>query len=181
MNTHSSFLKEMGITEWMSRDAASPESQPSRSQSQPILTKAMDTTTSTPQVSRPPNAHWLFFGGELKGDAQALFQNILRVLGLSRNEWSWNSPSENIAKISSSDLDIPVVAVAFGGPVAQKITSERDPLPQLRETILALNIGNEHEIPVVATLDLGQLASKSKDKALLWQDLLLAKSVLQNS
>jgi DNA polymerase len=54
-------------------------------------------------------------------------------------------------------------------------------LPQLRETILALNTGNEEDIPVVATFDLNQLVSKPKDKALLWQDLLLAKSVLQNS
>jgi len=54
-------------------------------------------------------------------------------------------------------------------------------LPQLRETILALNTGNDDEIPVVATFDLAQLATKSKEKALLWQDLLLAKSILQNT
>jgi DNA polymerase len=75
---------------------------------------------------------------------------------------------------------MPVVAFAFGGPTAQKITGERDPLPQLRETILALNTGNDDEIPVVASFDLAQLATKSKEKAMLWQDLLLAKSVLQN-
>jgi DNA polymerase len=79
------------------------------------------------------------------------------------------------------DNAIPLVAIALGGPAAQKITGERDPLPQLRETILALNTGNDDEIPVVATFDLAQLATKSKEKALLWQDLLLAKSILQNT
>lgn len=72
-----------------------------------------------------------------------------------------------------------MVAMAFGGPAAQTITGERDPLPQLRETILALHA--EEDIPVVATFDLNQLVGKPIDKALLWQDLLLAKSVLQNS
>ena len=74
-----------------------------------------------------------------------------------------------------------MVVVAFGGPVAQKITGERDPLPQLRETVLALNTGNEEEIPVIASFELHQVLTKPKDKSLLWQDLLLAKSVLQNS
>jgi len=53
-------------------------------------------------------------------------------------------------------------------------------LPQLRETILALNNGSDEEVPVIASFDLAQLLAKPKDKALLWQDLLLAKSMLQN-
>jgi DNA polymerase len=36
------------------------------------------------------------------------------------------------------------------------------------------------DIPVLATFDLPYLLSRPKDKALLWQDLLLAKSVLLN-
>ena len=56
----------------------------------------------------------------------------------------------------------------------------RSPLPLLRETVLALNTGSDGEIPVIASFDLAQLVAKPKDKALLWQDLLLAKSVLQN-
>ena len=109
-----------------------------------------------------------------------LFQNVIRVLGLAGNEWSWKSPNDNLAKLTLPENGMPVVALAFGGPAAQKITGERDPLPQLRETILALNTGNDDEIPVVATFDLAQLVTKSTEKALLWQDLLLAKSVLQN-
>jgi hypothetical protein len=50
----------------------------------------------------------------------------------------------------------------------------------LRETILALNTGNDDERPVIASYELGQALNNPKEKALLWQDLLLAKSVLQN-
>jgi DNA polymerase len=39
---------------------------------------------------------------------------------------------------------------------------------------------SDEEIPVIASFDLAQLIAKPKDKALLWQDLLLAKSVLHN-
>ena len=128
-----------------------------------------------------PKVHWWFFGNLPQGDAKILFQNVIRVLGLSSNEWSWKNPSDNLGQIQLPESGIPVVAFAFGGPTVQKITGERDPLPQLRETILVLNTGNDDEIPVVASFDLAQLATKSTEKAMLWQDLLLAKSVLQNS
>jgi DNA polymerase len=176
MSTHSSFLKEMGITEWTTRDVSNtevPNSQPAAAQNVSAVATAAVSISA-------PKAHWWFFGNQPQGDAQILFQSVIRVLGLSRNEWSWKSPGENLASLMPPESGVPVVAFAFGGPTAQKITGERDSLPQLRETILALNTGNEDEIPVVATFDLAQLATKSKEKALLWQDLLLAKSVLLN-
>lgn len=175
-NTHSTFLKEMGITEWTSRDAAQPL------EALASLTASAVVQTNTPEESstqRVSNGIWWFFGNEPQGDAKVLFQNIIRALGLSKNEWVWKSTSENLSQISSPEL--PVVAFAFGGPVAQKITGERDPLPQLRETILALNTGNDEEIPVIASFELNQILTKPKEKALLWQDLILARSVLQNS
>jgi len=171
-NTHSSFLKEMGITEWVARDGATPEVVSSN----PVATEE----AAVDHAPNAPRAHWWFFGTQPQGDAQLLFQNLIRVLGLASNEWSWKSPSDNLSKIQLPENGMPVVAFAFGGLTAQKITGERDPLPQLRETILALNTGNDDEIPVVASFDLAQLATKSKEKAMLWQDLLLAKSVLQN-
>ena len=170
-NTHSSFLKEMGITEWTSRDGSAELAQAS----QPQVSE-----NASASVEKTPRAHWWFFGNPPQGDTQVLFQNVIRVLGLAGNEWSWKSPNDNLAKLTLPENGMPVVALAFGGPAAQKITGERDPLPQLRETILALNTGNDDEIPVVATFDLAQLVTKSTEKALLWQDLLLAKSVLQN-
>jgi len=161
-NTHSSFLKEMGITQWTSKEDA-----------QEVLAEP------SPQ-NRPPQANWWFFGNPAQGDAQVLFENVIRILGLSPQEWSWKSASENLSQLALPSNGMPVVAIALGGSMAQKITGERDALPQLRETVLALNSGNDEEIPVIATFDLAQILAKPQDKALFWQDLLLAKSVLQN-
>ena len=178
-NNHSAFLKEMGITEWTSRDAISPSSVSPASTT--VVTGATEASAAPQNASSQRTSHgvWWFFGNEPQGDAKTLFQNIIRALGLAKNEWSWKNSSDNLSQLSSPDL--PVVAFAFGGPVAQKITGERDPLPQLRETVLALNAGNDEEIPVIASFELNQVLTKPKEKALLWQDLLLARSVLQNS
>jgi DNA polymerase len=161
-NTRSSFLKEMGITQWTSIDSPQGVS-----------------IESSPQ-NRLPQAHWWFFGNPAQGDAEVLFENVIRVLGLSPQEWSWKSPSENLSQLTPPNNGVPIVAIAFGGSVAQQITGERDALPQLRETILALHSGIVEEIPVIATFDFAQILAKPQDKALFWQDLLLAKSVLQN-
>ena len=174
---HSAFLKEMGITEWTSRDAGQAIPEAVVAVSAPATGSDIETEIASAQSTS--YGAWWFVGNEPQGDAQILFQNIIRALGLAKNEWSWKNSSVNLGQLSSPET--PVVAVAFGGPVAQKITGERDPLPQLRETVLALNTGNEEEIPVIASFELNQVLNKPKDKALLWQDLLLAKSVLQNS
>ena len=177
-NNHSAFLKEMGITEWTSRDAISPPVASAFTSAATNTSEASEASQNTPS-QRQLNGIWWFFGSEPQGDARVLFQNIIRALGLAKNEWSWKSASEGLGQLSSPDL--PVVAFAFGGPVAQKITGERDPLPQLRETVLALNTGGDEDIPVIASFELNQVLTKPKEKALLWQDLLLARSVLQNS
>lgn len=171
-NIHASYLKEMGITQWVSRDSASD--------STAISDQSVQEPTSS-MANATPRSHWWFFGTKPQGETQLLFQNIIKVLGLKSSEWSWNLPGDNLSQLKSPGGGVPVVAVAFGGPAAQKITGERDPLPQLRETILALNTGNDDEIPVIATQDLAQVVAAAKEKAQLWQDLLLAKSVLQNT
>lgn len=163
----------MGITEWSSRDAAHNPAET------PVTASTSAITSEESSAQRISYGVWWFFGNEPQGDAQILFQNIIRALGLAKNEWSWKNASEKLSQLEAPE--VPVVAIAFGGPVAQKITGERDSLPQLRETVLALNTGNEEEIPVIASFELNQVLAKPSDKALLWQDLLLAKSVLQNS
>ncbi|MBU3625778.1 DNA polymerase III subunit psi [Polynucleobacter sp. JS-Safj-400b-B2] len=170
INNHSAFLKEMGITEWTSRDAVQPPTVVS------VTSSNQDSTSGNESTRRPSYGTWWFFGNEPQGDAKILFQNIIRILGLAKDEWSWKGTSENLSQLSSPES--PVVVVAFGGPAAQKITGERDSLPQLRETVLALSTGNEEEIPVIASFELNQALANPKEKALLWQDLLLAKSVL---
>jgi DNA polymerase len=174
-NTQTAFLKEMGITQWSARDSNAS----SLSESPPLASQntAMNGAETVETVSQ---GYWWFFGAQPQGDAQALFQSMIRAMGLGSQEWSWKNASDDLKQLQAPENGLPVVALAFGGAVAQKITGERDALPQLRETILALNNGSDEEIPVIATFDLAQLIAKPKDKALLWQDLLLAKSVLQN-
>ncbi|MBU3639197.1 hypothetical protein [Polynucleobacter sp. AP-RePozz3-80-G7] len=172
-NTDSAFLKEMGITEWTSRDVIQETASVTE---QTNAQASSELAQLTPRVSY---GMWWFFGSEPQGDAQILFQNMIRVLGLAKNEWAWKNPGHSLSQLSAPEM--PVIAIAFGGPTAQKITGERDPLPQLRETVLALNTGNEEEIPVIASFELNQVLAKPNDKALLWQDMLLARSVLQNS
>ncbi|CAM3671354.1 hypothetical protein [Polynucleobacter antarcticus] len=177
MNTNTSFLKEMGITEWTSRDApvASLPEEPHHA-----ATPA-DAPTQLPQPTQPPKSLWWFFGNKPQGDTEVLFQNVIRVLGLSPQEWSWKNPAEKIDPELLPQDGIPIVAVAFGGVVAQKLSGERDALPQLRETVLAFNTEGAEDLPLIATFELSQLVARPKDKALFWQDLLLAKSVLQNT
>ena len=173
-NLHANYLKEMGITEWVRRDSVSSEARTSIPES-----TQQNSVSQSEEFS--PRTQWWFFGSKPQGEAQLLFQNLIRVLGLSSREWSWKFPGEDLSKLRLPEDGTPVVALAFGSSAVQKVTGERDPLPQLRETILALNTGNDDEIPVIATQDLAQIVGKPKEKALLWQDLLLAKSVLQNS
>ncbi|WP_353202149.1 hypothetical protein [Polynucleobacter sp.] len=173
-NTNASFLKEMGITAWHSRDSSSHleiSETPVEQISKPI---------DLPAVDIPARYQWCFFGDQVQGDAQLLFQNITRLLELAPHEWLWVNPSDKSDLLSKINPNLPTVAIAFGGPAAQKITGERDSLPQLRETVLSLNGEGLEDIPVLATFDLPHLLSRPKDKALLWQDLLLAKSVLLN-
>ena len=173
-NIHSSFLKEMGISQWSTRD---DELSSAKSPSHASVDSATNSVEAAEKVSQ---GNWWFFGVQPQGDAQALFQNMIRALGLGPQEWSLKNANDDLNQLQVPQNGLPVVALAFGGAVAQKITGERDSLPQLRETILALNNGSDEEIPVIASFDLAQLIAKPKEKALLWQDLLLAKSVLQN-
>ena len=172
---HSSFLKEMGITEWTSRDhvVASVESIGSAPEAV-IKPEVLNPASSSPRF------HWWFFGDQPQGDTQFLFQNIVRLLGLTAVEWTWLGPLDKAKALQESDNSIPIVAMAFGSAAVQKITGERDSVPQLRETVLAMSGDANEEIPVLATYELSHFLSKPKDKALLWQDLLLAKSVLLN-
>ena len=173
-STNAIFLKEMGITEWASRDTVAA----ARS------TEVTASNTQEVQANAAPEkafyGTWWFFGNKPQGDAEVLFQNAIRVLGLSPSEWSWINPSDNLNALEIPENGLPTIAFAFGGPAAQKLSGERDPLPELRETVLALKCDLAEEIPLIASFDLAQLLSRPKDKSLLWQDLLLAKSVLQS-
>lgn len=197
-DARSAFLKEMGITEWSSRQdnevlIRAQEDAPAVT----TVTRATSATTATAAVvsqqapvsqvlesisveTKVPAGMWWFFGNTPQGDGQILFHNVIRALGLSANEWSWKSPVDDLKGASEALNGLPILSFVFGGPNAQKLTGERDPLPQLRETVLGFAEEGLEEIPVVATFDLNHLISRPQDKFLLWRDLILARSVLQN-
>lgn len=183
MSTNSAFLKEMGITEWALRDAAPEQVQVmvaaevTTQQTEPIPTAASVVSQARERIS---SGIWWFFGSKPQGDAEVLFQSIIRVLGLTPQEWSWKNPADKFNPDMLPQDGTPIVALAFGGPAAQKLSGERDALPELRETVLAINADGAEDLPLIATFELNQLIARPKDKALFWQDLLLAKSVLQN-
>ncbi|MBT8528215.1 hypothetical protein G6678_04550 [Polynucleobacter paneuropaeus] len=163
-NSNSAILKEMGISEWVSKDAM-----PLASTEAPLDSSAQSK----------PRGTWWFFGSKPKGEAEVLFQNLIRVLGLRTDEWLWQEPV-NKSKLAKPDNPLPIVSIAFGGQAVQAMTGERDTLDELRETILELSIEGLEEIPLIPSFTLEHYISKPQDKRLLWQDLLLAKSVLQS-
>ena len=179
MSTNSTFLKEMGITEWTSRDTVLESAQAHSVSGEVNLTNLTQAVIEPKE--RVTSGTWWFFGNQPQGDAEVLFQNIIRILGLTPQEWSWKNPAETLNPEQLPQDGSPIVAIAFGGSAAQKLSGERDGLPELRETVLAINSDGAEDLPLIATFELNQIISSPKNKALFWQDLLLAKSVLQNS
>ncbi|MDO9014748.1 MAG: DNA polymerase III subunit psi [Polynucleobacter sp.] len=173
----SSFLKEMGITEWVDRSGLSAS----------LSTSAVpqSNTQASPELTANPSAHaaeisgrWIFIGTKPQGDAFTLFQNIVRALGLPNDAWAWQDQKASIDALIESST-VPLVAIAFGAASAQRLTGENVPLTELRGAIHSLMHG-ETEVPLIATLELAQVLAKPQEKALLWEDLLLARSVLQS-
>ena len=183
MSTNSAFLKEMGITEWTSRDTV-PQTAQIVAATEEVVYQAVEANSATLVTTQPQerttSGIWWFFGNRPQGDAEVLFQNMIRVLGLTPLEWSWKNPADKINPEQLPQDGSPIVAVAFGGAAAQSLSGERDGLQQLRETVLAVNADGAEDLPLIATFELNQLIARPKDKSLFWQDLLLAKSVLQN-
>ena len=166
------YLKEMGISQWSLRETGpsfTPQAPTGVSESQVPNTQ----TPAQAKTNLTPKVYWLFYGKAPSGDTELLFQNIIRALGLVQGEWEWREPSNTKAP----DTPLPCIAFAFGADAAQLLSGEREPLENLRDVVLELS---GQDIPLVASFDLGHLLQKPNDKALAWQDLLLARSVLQS-
>lgn len=172
MNTNyrSLYLKEMGISEWTLRGDASEPSTTQAPASTPTPTASENAST---QINIEPKVYWLFYGTRPSGEAEQLFQNMIRALSLLPSEWEWREPTDT----SPPKNNLPCVAFAFGASAVQTLSGEKEPLENLRDVVLEVI---EQEIPLVASFDLAHLLSKPKDKVLAWQDLLLARSVLQS-
>jgi len=173
----SSFLKEMGITEWVDRSSSvthlnssvAPQSN-AQASSEPVANPSAHAT----EIS----GRWIFIGTKPQGDALILFQNIVRALGLPNGAWVWQDQKANIDALIESST-VPLVAIAFGAASAQRLTGENASLTELRGAIHSLMHG-EADVPLIATLELAQVLARPQEKALLWEDLLLARSVLQS-
>jgi uracil-DNA glycosylase len=173
----SSFLKEMGITEWVDRSSLiAPLNTPTAPQSN--IQASPESTTNPSERVAEISGRWIFIGTKPQGDALTLFQNIVRVLGLPNGAWAWQDQKANIDALIESST-VPLVAIAFGAASAQRLTGENAPLTELRGAIHSLMHG-EAEVPLIATLELAQVLARPQEKALLWEDLLLARSVLQS-
>jgi len=177
LSSRSSFLKEMGITEWTDRSSnataqdtlVSPPVQPNG---------VVESPAKMPEYLPEVNGRWIFIGAKPQGDALTLFQNIVRVLGLPSSAWSLQDQKVNVDAVLGAST-AQVVAIAFGAATAQRLSGENAPLTELRGSIHSL-IHGENEIPLIATMELAQVLARPQDKALLWEDLLLARSVLQS-
>ena len=178
-NIRSSFLKEMGISEWTSKDSVLIN-KPQMEQAENALKEENLDNGIAQNQSPKTNEMWWFIGSNPEGDSQILFQNIIRVLGIGANSWLWINQEMNIDDVEINHENVPLVAFAFGQSAAQKLSGEKDNLAGLRDVVLSIERKDEVSIPLIATFDLNHLLSKPKDKALLWQDLMLARSVLQN-
>jgi DNA polymerase len=173
------FLKEMGITEWQLRDHLAGLA------SEEVVALTSESAAPTAEAPleapvSPSQGMWWFYGDQPAGEAELLFQNMLRVLGLSQQQWSWKKPGSKFNELEMPPENFPLVAVALGVRATQALTGERDSLAELRGAILTISQEGTEDIPVIATFDLAHLLARPKDKMLVWQDLLLAKSVLQS-
>lgn len=166
------YLKEMGISQWSLRNTGpsfTPQAPTVASESQVLDTQ----TPAQTKTNLAPTVYWLFYGKTLSGDTELLFMNIIRALGLVQGEWEWREPGNTKAP----DTPLPCIAFAFGADAAQLLSGEREPLESLRDVVLELS---GQDTPLIASFDLSHLLQKPNDKALAWQDLLLARSVLQS-
>ena len=123
MSTNSAFLKEMGITEWTSRDATPEQAhvmvaaEVTTQQADPIATAAPVAPETRERIS---SGIWWFFGNKPQGDAEVLFQSIIRVLGLTPQEWSWKNLAHKLNPELLPQHGTPIFALAYGGPAAQR-------------------------------------------------------------
>lgn len=177
LSSRSSFLNEMGITEWTDR-FASASALDSEAKTLDQSNGALEPPAKTSEYLPEVNGLWIFIGTKPQGDALTLLQNIVRVLGLPNSAWSLQDQKVNLDAVLGASTT-PAVAIAFGAATAQRLTGENAPLIELRGSIHSLMHG-ENEVPLIATMELAQILARPQDKALLWEDVLLARSVLQS-
>ena len=178
INKRSFLLKEMGISEWISKESALVDVPPTPKSNNPFSQQSIGDLVQHVD-SQSTTQMWWFFGATPNAEAQTLFQNIIRVLGIGPSSWTLMGTEKQINELEFPDKSIPLVAIAFGVEFAQKLSGEREGLALLRGAVHSIDNLDGESIPLIATFDLNHLLINPKDKKLLWEDLLLAKSILQ--
>ena len=154
--SHNDYLAEMGVSTWVSKDTA------------PLEVIVSETPVVVEKAVKPL---WTFITPQMTGDGRILFDRILAALMLTPDDIELLTYEQ--AKNQSVNGQ---VVVAMGQRMGQDLLGESDPFEELRGAVHALEVAGQ-EVPVILTYDPDYLLKKPADKAKVWQDLLLAKSL----
>ena len=154
--SHNDYLAEMGVSTWVSKDTA------------PLEVIVSETPVVVEKAVKPL---WTFITPQMTGDGRILFDRILAALMLTPDDIELLTHEQ--AKNQSVNGQ---VVVAMGQRMGQDLLGESDPFEELRGAVHALEVAGQ-EVPVILTYDPDYLLKKPADKAKVWQDLLLAKSL----
>ena len=154
--SHNDYLAEMGVSTWVSKDTA------------PLEVIVSETPVVVEKAVKPL---WTFITPQMTGDGRILFDRILAALMLTPDDIELLTYEQ--AKNQSVNGQ---VVVAMGQRMGQDLLGESDSFEELRGAVHALEVAGQ-EVPVILTYDPDYLLKKPADKAKVWQDLLLAKSL----
>ena len=160
--SQSDYLNAMGISTWVVQEGESAGLQANQSQG----------SQEDHMTSDDASGVWTFVIDQLTGDASLLFDKILSSLMLTRQHVQVITSAEALSgKISGQ------VVVAMGSDLGKKLLQLQEPFEELRGAVLSFEV-NADELPVVLSYHPEHLLKKTTDKAKVWQDLTLARSLV---
>ena len=113
---------------------------------------------------------WLFLLNQVVDEeAEQLLQNIFKAIGISVGQDTHLSEKSQLSRFQTK------VMIVMGESVAQQLLNDQKEIAQLR--------GMRHmmmEIPMFVTYSVEHLLSNLPDKAMVWEDLCLAKLTIAN-
>lgn len=158
------YLNAMGISTWVVADGESA--------TQSSGGGDMSSATQGMSVSGAQGFVWTFVLDQLSGDANILFDKMLASFMLKRADIQLINSSEALSGKASGQ-----VVFAMGADLGKKLLQLQEPFNELRGAVHSLEVNGE-ELPVVLSFHPEHLLKKPSDKALAWQDLLLARSLV---
>lgn len=168
--SHDEYLQEMGISTWHLRQAEMPKVQAEQST---VTVAQSDSGQQDVKPSAQGLSPWVFIVDDLTGDAALLFDRILASLYLTRADIQCLSSQQ----CSQIDIQSAGVVVAMGSLLPKKLLQIDEAFEEVRGAVESLEI-NGHELPIVFTDHPAHLLKYAQDKARTWQDLILARSLL---